>query len=335
MFHSARLKLTLWYVLVALIVTVFFSLLAYNSLGFEVERGLQRQRIYLQQNMDPSQPPSIIFSRLNPALQHEIRERLLERILYIDTAIIILVAAGGYLLAGRTLKPIKEMVDEQNRFITDASHELRTPLTSMRTELEATLLSKKLSEKEAREVLTSNLEEVVHLQNLSNNLLELATAKKPPKKKTIQTLSLTKMLNEVIKKLKPLADEKKISFTLNLEESHLIGEQSSLRELFIILLDNAIKYSHENTEVTISSKKKEKFAVIKVSDQGIGIPKADREKIFDRFFRSDKSRSKVGAKGYGLGLAIAKQIVADHNGQINVESKLDHGTTFIVQLPRK
>jgi len=336
MFQHARLKLTAWYILIALIIAFLFSLLSYNGLRFEFEQGLQRQRVYFQQGfMRPNGPPVTILRRTDPELMREMRTHLLLRILYIDGAIILVSAIGGYLLAGRTLKPIQRMVEEQNRFITDASHELRTPLTSLRSELEASLLSKKLSEKEARDVLKSNLEEVISLQMLSDNLLELATQQKPFNQVSFGEINLLEVIEGSVKKILPIAKKKNIHIKNNVKSSQIIGERSYLIELFIILLDNAIKYSDSQSTITLTSSSKDKMVTVAVKDEGIGIKKVDQAKIFERFYRSDKSRTKWKTKGYGLGLAIAKQIVTDHHGTIHVKSEVGKGTTFTVSLPTK
>lgn len=108
-----------------------------------------------------------------------------------------------------------------------------------------------------------------------------------------------------------------------------------MTELFVIFLDNAIKYSGQETRVSLSSNKTDGHVLIYVQDQGPGINKDDIEHIFERFYRTDYSRAKVNAPGYGLGLAIAKQIVSDHHGSIDVVSKINRGTTFIIRLPIK
>lgn len=334
MFHRARLKLTAWYILLALIITCLFSLLSYNGLRFELEQGLQRQRIFFQQGfLEPDGPPVTILKRTDPELMEDLRMHLIFRILYIDAAIILVAAIGGYLLAGRTLKPIQKMVDEQDRFITDASHELRTPLTSLRSELEASLLSKKLSEKEARDILKSNLEEVISLQALSDNLLELATKERPLTRHFLRDVNLLEVLEESVKKIAPLARKKHIIINIKVKNIMLSGERSSLTELFVILLDNAIKYSNPKTAITVTSAVKDKTVTISVMDEGIGISKDDQEKIFERFYRTDRSRTKSKTKGYGLGLAIAKQIVTDHRGTIHVKSEVGKGAKFTVSLP--
>lgn len=225
------------------------------------------------------------------------------------------------------------MVDEQNRFITDASHELRTPLTALRSELEATLLEKDLPAKEARNVLKSNLEEVINLQILSDNLLELAAQKKANNKKDFHDLSLLKITEEASKKVLPLAKKKSIIISNSISDVVIRGEKNYLVELFVILIDNAVKYSPPSTTVNLTSNKKDRMILIHVADQGIGIAPEDQTKIFERFYRTDKSRTKTQAKGYGLGLAIAKQIVDDHKGSIQVKSNGAQGSIFTVALP--
>ncbi len=336
MFEHARLKLTAWYILIAFIITCLFSLLSYNGLRFELEQGLQRQRVYFQQGFrGPEGPPVTVFRRTDPDLMRDLRTHLILRILYIDGAIILISAVGGYLLAGRTLRPIKKMVDEQNRFITDASHELRTPLTSLRSELEASLLSKKLPEKEAREILKSNLEEVISLQNLSDNLLELATQQKPLNPRSLDNINLLEVIETSVKKIIPIAKKKHINIDNKVRSTQIKGERSYLVELFVILLDNAVKYSDSKTTITLTSISKDKTVNVAIKDEGVGINKEDQGKIFERFYRSDRSRTKSKTKGYGLGLAIAQQIITDHQGSIHVKSEVGKGTTFTVSLPTK
>ena len=334
MFQSARLTLTAWYILIAFIITALFSLLAYNGFRFEFERGLQKQQIIFQQNNSRQSPPNILFRRdVDPNLQKELRDRLLARILYIDLVIIIAAAAGGYILAGRTLKPIKKMMDEQHRFITDASHELRTPLTAMRSEMETSLLTKKMTDKDTKELIKSNLEEVINLQNLSDGLLTLAQYQTRNTKREQTQLSLTQIVTDAITKVMPLAKKKQITVDDKTKDYALVGNSDYLLKLFIILLDNAIKYSPKNSTIILASYKTDHNVKIDVKDQGVGIEKSDLEKIFDRFYRSDKSRQRSDIGGYGLGLAIARQIVEEHGGTISVTSKVDKGSTFTVKLP--
>lgn len=333
MFESARLKLTLWYILIAGIITFLFSLLAYNGFRFEFERGLQRQRFFIQNQFDGS-PPMIVLRHMDPSISEELKERLIRRILYIDGVVILVAAVGGYLLAGRTLKPIQDMVREQDRFIADASHELRTPLTALRTEMEASLLDPKLTTIEARKIIESNLEEVINLQTLSDNLLRLSHSPHD-QKQHFSSVGIKMIVDTAIKRTSSLAKLKRITITAKTAQATIKGDTLLLSELLVLLLDNAIKYSPKNSEITIRGNKVDHSYRLTIKDQGVGIPAKDLPFIFDRFFRSDKSRTQSAKAGYGLGLAIAKKIVGMHKGHISVVSKEKVGTTFTVSLPVK
>src|SRR5258708_2665759 len=165
MFHSARLKLTAWYLLIIVIITMIFSFIIYQFISQEVERSLHMQQIHqLGTEIEEGIPPPLFPPPLDPQLLDEARNRIKLMLAGIDLLIFCLSGIAGYFLAGRTLRPIQVMVDEQNRFITDASHELNTPLTSLRTTLEVNMRDKNLTLEKAKDVLKSNLEEVGNLQ---------------------------------------------------------------------------------------------------------------------------------------------------------------------------
>jgi signal transduction histidine kinase len=249
--------------------------------------------------------------------------------------IFVVTGAAGYFLAGRTLRPIKEMVDEQRRFITDASHELRTPLTSLRSEIEVGLRNASLSEKEARALLQSNLEEVISLQLLSDNLLAL-TQNGREKALVMEDVSLSQSLKEAEKRLNGNLKKKKITVKTDVPDDLTVrGVRESIVSLLVILLDNAVKYSPSKSTISLSAKRSEGHSEITLVDQGIGIEKEDLPHVFERFYRANKSRSKEQVSGYGLGLSIAKKIVTSHKGTIHVTSEVDKGTTFVLKLPTK
>jgi two-component system sensor histidine kinase CiaH len=333
MFEAARLKLTAWYLLIIMIISIVFSVAFYRAATVEVERIIRieemRQRYgaddFFRHRNDQMAPPSI------QDLQ-EAEGRLRMLLVVINGGILLLAGASGYFLAGRTLRPIQTMVDEQHRFITDASHELRTPLTAMRSEIEVGLRDKTISLLEAKRLLESNLEEVGNLQVLSDSLLQLTQAK--TNTRVFHQTQLAPLVETAVKKVTPIAKQKKITITNSVTDAHLEGDETSLIQLFVILLDNAIKYSPPKTEITIKSKKTDHTVVINVIDQGMGISEKDVPFIFERFYRVDKSRSR-DMGGYGLGLSIAEKVVKDHKGSINVTSKPEKGTTFTIQLPAK
>jgi signal transduction histidine kinase len=237
-------------------------------------------------------------------------------------------------LARRTLEPIEKMVEAQNRFTADASHELRTPLAAMQTEIEVGLRDKKLNLVSSKKLLRSNLEEVKKLEKLANTLLKLEKYHEHPNLE-FQNLSLTEIITESFGKVEKKANTKLIEFKNKFEKVSIKGDKDSLIELFSILLDNAIKYSPIKSTISIKTHRVFSHAEIKIVDQGFGIKADDLPNIFNRFFRSDNSRSKEKDDGFGLGLSIAKRIVKLNKGSISVISKPKIGTTFSIKLPTK
>jgi signal transduction histidine kinase len=224
------------------------------------------------------------------------------------------------------------MLDEQNRFITDASHELRTPLTSLRTSIEVNLRNKNLTMTQAKKLIESNLEDVEYLRVLSDGLLRLAYYQEPNGNMLFEKVSLKEIVENAVDKVKALALDNKIGINSKIENLEINGDKKSLTELLVVLLDNAIKYGKQNSSVKINTLKEDGKVIISVSDNGIGIDEKDLPHIFDRFYRAEKSRSKENVSGYGLGLSIAKKIVELHNGLISVKSEKGKGTTFTVTL---
>ncbi len=329
MFHSARIQLTAWYLLIIMLISIFFSVVIYKTLTFELDRIEKIQRLRIERVLPQ---PRTFF--LDPEIIKETKSRLIVTLTIINAVILGASAGAGYFLAGRTLQPIKEMVDEQNRFITDASHELRTPLTSLQSEIEVNLRDKKLTLRNAKKLLESNLEEVHNLQILSDDLIKLTQYQKGENGLTMTDVSLAAAIGDAIKKVANLAKRKNIRITCKVGDITIEGNKSTLTEACIIFLDNAIKYSPKQTTIAITSEKTDGHVCIHIKDQGMGIREEDIPHLFDRFYRTDKSRTKSDAPGYGLGLAIAKQIVDKHNGSIKVESK-NKGTVFTIKLPVK
>ncbi len=344
MFASARLKLTAWYLLIIMVISIAFSVGMYRVLTGELDRVERMQRYRQQRNF---QEGVEIFPRrpiLDPELVTETKNRIRAILILVNLGILAASSTAAYFLAGKTLKPIKEMVDEQNRFITDSSHELRTPLTSLKSEIEVGLRDKKLTLTEARKLLESNLEEVNNLQYLSDNLIKMTQYQTINDRVYFGQISTGDIISEALKKVSKLSKQKKIDIKNRVNNFSLNGDRNSLVELFVILLDNAIKYSDKNKTVILSVVKdiyssplaqNDKYIVIEVKDQGAGISKDEIPHLFDRFYRGDKSRAKSDTPGYGLGLSIAKQIVEKHRGKISVESIEGKGSTFTIQIPLK
>lgn len=337
MFQSARLKLTAWYLLIIMLISGLFSLAIYADINHEYNRIEQRQKLHQQQighfyNRQGSLVPSI--SQFDPEVISESRKRLQTVLLLVNFAILFIAGLAGYFLAGRTLRPIKQMVDEQNRFITDASHELRTPLTSLITSTEVNLRDKRLNLKNAKDLLASNLEQAYSLRTLSDDLLALTQNQTKNGNTNFENVNLERIVEEALKKVTPIANKAGIRILDKTKDYSFEADFKSLVNVLVIMLDNAVKYNPEKTSIEIASKVSGSSVVIIVKDQGIGINNEDLPYIFDRFYRADKSRSKDKISGYGLGLSIAKKIVDAHKGEINVKSEVGKGSEFIVQIPK-
>ncbi len=310
MYKTARIKLTAWYLLIIVMVSLSFSTIIYRSYSDEVERFERTQRLRF----------AIRFERPTDLLEDS-KHRVLMTLIYINGLIFVTSAGLGYFLAGRTLKPIEEMVEEQNRFIADASHELKTPLTSLKTAFEVYLRDKNGTLPDAKMIITESITEVNKLQFLSESLLKLARLKKPIS--NFIPIPFNTIIQEVVKKLTPLAKEKNLKIITHVGKMEINGDKNNLAELVTILLDNAIKYSPKGKEVIINLQNN----VLTIKDQGMGIDQKDMPHIFERFYRAQKSRTN---NGFGLGLAIAKDIVRAHNGEITAESQDGIGTIFTV-----
>jgi two-component system, OmpR family, sensor histidine kinase CiaH len=334
MFQKARIKLTLWYLLIIMSVSIVFSAVIYSGINRELGRFERAQNIRLMREQELILPAPLPpeFREFNAQTVTETRMRLTLTLIFINLGIFGIAGLAGYFLAGKTLRPIREMVDEQNRFITDASHELRTPLTSLKTSIEVNLRDKNMTLDQAKKLIKSNLEDVESLRVLSDGLIHLAFYQKPNGNMNFEKISIKEIMDSAIDKVRVMAVENKVKIDSIVGNLKIEGDRKSLVELFVIILDNAIKYSKQNSSVKISAKEIDGKTIIAVSDEGIGIDDKDLPHIFDRFYRAEKSRSKKNALGYGLGLSIAKKITEAHRGLIEVKSEKGKGTTFTITL---
>jgi two-component system sensor histidine kinase CiaH len=329
-FRSAYIRLTLFYVLIVMVISFSFSAVLYGVSYQELGRGLNRQAKTIC-DADPGGPfrcsPLVELEKIRHAQLDESRVHLIFVLLYFNILILLASAILSYISAKHTLRPIEEMMEAQQRFTADASHELKTPLTAMRTEIEVALRDKGMTLADSRKLFSSNLEEINKLESLSSALLRLSKYKEEVRLEFAE-LELTDLIIEAYEKVESLAKEKDIKFKNKFEAAKVKGDRASLVELFVILLDNAIKYSPKNSAISISVHKEDKHAVVEIADQGVGIDESDLPHIFDRFYRADASRTKGDKHGYGLGLAIAKSIIDLHDGKIRVSNTSKQGTTF-------
>lgn len=220
----------------------------------------------------------------------------------------------------------------KNDFINGYAHELRTPITSINGFAEMLLNDDgTLSREEKRSYLEIIASESRRLADLAGNSLlmsRLDTQKIIPDKKPF---SLDEQLRRCSILLSGQWTEKELDMTMDLDEAVYVGDYDIMQHLWINLLTNAVKYTPKGGSITVTLKNEEKFIAVSVADTGKGIPPEDRERIFDKYYQTDKSHSK---RGLGLGLAICKRIVQLCNGSLTVESDVGVGSTFTVKLPK-
>jgi heavy metal sensor kinase len=216
-------------------------------------------------------------------------------------------------------------------FTADASHELKTPLCAMRGEAEV-LLSKGRTAEEYQEGLAHFIEEFDHLNQMINDLILLSKFDATQVELKMAPLRLDVLIQGICNFFQILAEQKGISLDVDAsEEVMVMGDKVRLQQLFTNLIDNAIKYTFKGS-IHVTLEKNKEDILVKVQDYGIGISQEEQEKIFKRFYRVDKSRSKETG-GVGLGLNIAEWIAQAHHGRIEVNSELNKGSTFTVYLP--
>lgn len=334
MFHSARIKLTAWYLFIIMTISLSFSIIVYTRVTGDVQDRLvviENRLRTGELGFRPPPGPGLFFIEEI----EDTRQRVLWMLILTNGLILIFSGVAGYFLAGKTLKPIEVALKEQQQFITDASHELRTPLTALKTSMEVALRGQKMSPSAAREVIGSNLEDVNSLQSLSDRLLSLAHYQTNGSSLIFKPLSVAETLEEAVRKVKFLAKAKEIKINIQSEDLTLEADKESFVELLVIFLDNAVKYTLAKGSIKVSAEADKKYLYLKIADSGIGIKSEDLPHIFDRFFRADASRSKAETKGFGLGLSLAEKIIESYGGDADVVSKVGFGTTFTLKFPLK
>ena len=331
MFRSATVKLTVWYLCLAMAISLIFSIVVYNIGTNEIARSvhLQSERIYNQFPVFDDNP--ILHSSSDVGTSdHD----LLFRLILLNLVVLALAGIASYLLAVRTLEPIEEAHEQQKRFTSDVSHELRTPLTALKMESEVALMNPDISTKELKATLKSNLEEANKLELLVNSILKLTRMEADELRQNFGSIDSQKIVSEAVKEVKPLAKQRNITIEQKVADQNFHGDHESIKQLLVILLDNAIKYSGPESVIILEGQTKDDHMIFKVIDHGVGISSQSLNHIFDRFYRAENSRNKdQGHEGYGLGLSIAKMIADIHNAVITVSSAPGKGTEVEVSFP--
>ncbi len=238
-------------------------------------------------------------------------------------------------LTKKALVPIERTWNNQVKFIQDASHELRTPITIISSKLESILKHPQNSISDEVETIADAMKENRRLKKMVNDLLHLT------KEESITNLQIEEFdINDLIKDISndyiEIADmyDKQFSYDFYESNSIIITDKAKLRQLILIFIDNAFKYTNEGDYINISVSDRDNNFIISIKDSGIGVKDDEVNLIFDRFFRSENVRDK-DIDGSGIGLSIAKMIVNSLKGNIKVYSKINKGTTFDIALPKK
>jgi signal transduction histidine kinase len=308
----------LWYLAILGAIVALLSLVIYRILG-----SLQESELHA---IAAAQRHGVagLFAR---------DERLLAiQILALDAGVLILAALGAYVLAGRTLEPIEQAMDRQQRFAAAASHELRTPLTVLRGNMEVALLNRRTVD-EYEEILRRSADEATRMGVLVADLLALARAQRDAEALTLELLDLGTIVEEAAEGIRPLAEGKQQTLEVRPAGSLLVqGDPLKLRQALSNLIDNAVAYTPAGGTILITGRLERRHVVIDVRDSGPGIAAEHLPRLFEPFYRVDSARSGDSAHT-GLGLALTAWIVRAHRGKLSVESRVGEGTVFSLSLP--
>jgi signal transduction histidine kinase len=241
---------------------------------------------------------------------------------------------GSRFMADRAMAPIKRSWQRQQDFVADASHELRTPLAVLQVNLELVKGNPDETVASQAKWLDNSLLEMKRMSKLVDDLLFLARADSHQQTLEIKSFPLNMALQEVSESFRPLAANKGVHLESSFASNTIYsGDENRLKQLIVILLDNALKHTPPGGQITLDLQNWGTLVEIIVSDNGDGIEPEHLAKIFERFYRVDKSRSQ-NKGGIGLGLSIADWIIKSHHGRVKVSSSPGKGTTFVVSLPK-
>lgn len=261
--------------------------------------------------------------------------RLIYTFLMVSLVTLIAIYFVSRFFANRSIKPIQEAFNKQTQFIADASHELKTPLAVINTNVDVLLSN-------GTEIIDSQTKwlnyiksEVERMSKLTNDLLYLTQIDYSCAKMFYSNFDLSKAVESVLLTMEAVIYENNLNLEYVLEPNIMFnGNSEQLQQVVMILLDNALKYTNENGNIKLDLKKENTNILLTITNTGKGISPENLPKIFDRFYRVDKSRSRESG-GYGLGLAIGKAIIEQHGGRISVNSVVDKSTTFKLEFPLK
>lgn len=309
--------------------------------GHQFIIGTSGVQIFATQTNAQITPRSLEKNRSQMPTAEDIREDLIAALIFVNGILLLVASVASYWLARSTLRPIRDSYERQRRFLGDASHELRTPLSILQIELENELHG---ADEKQKEQIISKLDEVKRMGKLVSDLLTISRLDedkqtRPNQKKNLDVSKFSKIMSDITARLSTLAESHNVTLTLH----NKISAQSKLiipldEDLFshaiTNLIQNAIFYNKKDGTVDVTIKDENKKIIIEIKDSGIGINKQDLDKIFDRFYQADKSRTRKNTpnEGSGLGLSIAKSALLYMGGNLEIQSEPNIGTTVQVEI---
>lgn len=315
LFFSATLKLAGWYLLILMTVSLLFS-----GIIFQVTRSEMSIQIgnLTRKQKTLAQSEAVQFSdNISVAT-----DSLLTSLIYLNLIVLLGGGVCAYILARRTLEPIEAAHEAQSRFTANASHQLRTPLAVIKAEVELALSDPKATKTTLRQTLTSTLEEIDRLAQLTATLLQLSSVNR-----SLETDAEAFDLEELVSKL---VYERKVENRVQLlfpKPVQLTNHRLIVREIIAIILDNAIKHSPKKSPIVITTGQSRGHIQLHITNDG-QISPHDLPHIFERFFSGSQQPD-----SYGLGLSLAKQLTNTLGGQLTAQSRRGK-TTFVISLPR-
>lgn len=288
-------------------------------------RGCIGSQFYLLSDSEDGRLMVVIDARRDL----ESARRSLTSIVRVTAAAWAVLTAGALLLIRRMLRPVQDAFERQKQFVWNASHELKTPLAVISANAEA--LSAEIGENESLSYIQS---EIRRTDRLVQNLLTLARMDGGRMQPTLRSFDLSRALTGVTLPFESAVFEAGRTLKTHIDEGvECTGDEEMLKQLAVILLSNALKYSNDGGEIDVRLSRRDGRPVLEVQNTGAPIPPESLPRIFDRFYRVDDSHNRENP-GNGLGLSIARSIVQAHRGEIAVQSDAQHGTTFRVTLPK-
>lgn len=273
----------------------------------------------------------------NISREHARIQHWLFVLIAIAIALFLISVFVGDWLAKRAMVPILDNIERQKKFVADASHELKTPMSILQSSLEVVKRDRGNTFSDfSRKIFGDMNEEIKHMDRLAGHLLTMASYNAGYLPVSDEIFPIDKCVSSVVRRFQVLVkrSERELLFDRNSVETWLVSaDPTRIEQLLYVLLENAIKFTDENGRIQVQLQKRpERVVRIMVNDDGIGVPAAERERIFDPFYRAKKTRSH-SYEGSGLGLSIVQAIVQVYNGSIHLKSEVGRGSTFTIDLP--